>query len=136
MSFWPSVMTMKRSAPGRVPTTSGVEPEPELVLAVSSVLVVLSPSMFAQFSYRYGLPLLVLLPPAGAVAADIGLDALRARRELGGRVLPGRGRRGERPAGAMGVPGKPSLTGARRTAPNGGGLPPERARDLQGKNYN
>jgi hypothetical protein len=51
-----------------------------LVLAVSSVLVVLVPSMVAQFSYRYGLPLLVLLPPAGAAAADIGLDALLARR--------------------------------------------------------
>src|SRR5581483_10276461 len=53
-----------------------------LVLAVSAVLVVLSSSVFAQFSYRYGLPLLVLLPPAGAVAADIGLDAIRARRRV------------------------------------------------------
>jgi hypothetical protein len=53
-----------------------------LVLAVSAVLVILSSSVFAQFSYRYGLPLLVLLPPAGAVAADIGLDAIRARRRV------------------------------------------------------
>lgn len=47
-----------------------------LLLAVSGVLIVLIASMVAQFSYRYGLPLLVLLPPAGAAAADIGLDAL------------------------------------------------------------
>jgi hypothetical protein len=60
-----------------------------LVLAVSSVLVVLTPSMIAQFSYRYGLPLLVLLPPAGAAAADIGLDALARRRH--GRRLPRQG---------------------------------------------
>jgi hypothetical protein len=56
-----------------------------LVLAVSSVLVVLVPSMIAQFSYRYGLSLLVLLPPAGAAAADIGLEALSARRPYGRR---------------------------------------------------
>jgi hypothetical protein len=57
-----------------------------LVLAVSSVVVILVPSMIAQFSYRYGLPLLVLLPPAGAAAADIGLEALLARRPHGRRL--------------------------------------------------
>lgn len=59
-----------------------------LVLAVSSVLIVLSPSLIAQFSYRYGLALLVLLPPAGAAAVEVGLEALGARRPYGGRSRP------------------------------------------------
>ncbi len=66
-----------------------------LVLAASSLVLVLSPSLTVGFSYRYGLPLLVLLPPAGVVAADIGIDALIRRRrarvvasapEAGGRL--------------------------------------------------
>ncbi|MGN6169467.1 MAG: hypothetical protein ACTHQQ_15045 [Solirubrobacteraceae bacterium] len=94
-----------------------------LVLAVSAVLVVLSSSMFAQFSYRYGLPLLVLLPPAGAAAADIGLDALRAR---GWRVP--RRRRGseDRPPGARAVP-------VPATASNVDVAPRESERDLYGE---
>jgi hypothetical protein len=64
-----------------------------LVLAVSAVVLLLSPSLIWGFSYRYGLPLLVLLPPAGAVAADLALDTA-ARRRLGGRSpASGRGRR-------------------------------------------
>ena len=55
--------------------------------------------MFAQFSYRYGLPLLMLLPPAGAAAADIGLDALLARRATAGGGIP-RFRHQVRPATA------------------------------------
>jgi hypothetical protein len=51
-----------------------------LVLAASSLVLVLMPSLTVGFSYRYGLPLLVLLPPAGVVAADIGIDALMRRR--------------------------------------------------------
>ncbi len=51
-----------------------------LVLGASAVLLVLLPSLTVQFSYRYGLPLLVLLPPAGALALDLGLDALARRR--------------------------------------------------------
>jgi hypothetical protein len=54
-----------------------------LVFATTAVGVLLSPSLIWGFSYRYGIPLVVLLPPAGAVAADLGLDAL-ARRRLGG----------------------------------------------------
>lgn len=52
-----------------------------LVLAVSPLLLLLSPSLIWGFSYRYEIPLLVVLPPAGAVAADLALDA-RARRRL------------------------------------------------------
>jgi hypothetical protein len=64
-----------------------------LVLAACAVVLLLSPSLIWGFSYRYGLPLLVLLPPAGAVAADLALDA-GARRRLGGRGHIGaRGRR-------------------------------------------
>jgi hypothetical protein len=51
-----------------------------LTLAVGAVAVLLLPSMTVGFSYRYGLPLLVLLPPAAAVAAELGLDALGRRR--------------------------------------------------------
>jgi hypothetical protein len=62
-----------------------------LVLATSAVVLLLSPSLIWGFSYRYELPLLVLCPPAGAVAADLALDAL-ARRRVGGPVGAG-GRR-------------------------------------------
>jgi hypothetical protein len=51
-----------------------------LVLAASAVLTLLSPSLIWGFSYRYEIPLLVLLPPAGAVAADLALDRWRRRR--------------------------------------------------------
>lgn len=50
-----------------------------LVLAVSALVVLLSPSVTEGFSYRYGLPVLMLLPPAGLLAADVGLDALTRR---------------------------------------------------------
>jgi hypothetical protein len=53
-----------------------------LVFAVTGLGVLLSPSLIWGFSYRYEIPLLVLLPPAGALAADVALDAL-ARRRLG-----------------------------------------------------
>lgn len=51
-----------------------------LALAASSIIVLISPSLSDGFSYRYELPVLVLLPPAGALAADLGLDALARRR--------------------------------------------------------
>jgi Dolichyl-phosphate-mannose-protein mannosyltransferase len=59
-----------------------------LVLAASAVVLLLSPSLIWGFSYRYELPLLVVCPPAGAVAVDLALDAL-ARRRAGGRALGG-----------------------------------------------
>jgi len=63
-----------------------------LVLAASAVVLLLSPSLSWGFSYRYELPLLVLCPPAGAVAADVALDAV-ARRRVGGRGPDGAGGR-------------------------------------------
>lgn len=54
-----------------------------LVFATTAFLLVLGPSLIWGFSYRYGLPLLVVCPPAGAVAADLALDAVGRR--LGGR---------------------------------------------------
>ena len=54
-----------------------------LVLSATAVLLVLGPSLVWGFSYRYGLPLLVVLPPAGAIAADLALDSVGRRR--GGR---------------------------------------------------
>jgi hypothetical protein len=47
-----------------------------LLLAVSGLALVVTPSATTGFIYRYLLPLLVLLPPAGALAADIAGDAL------------------------------------------------------------
>jgi hypothetical protein len=55
-----------------------------LVLGTTAVVLLLSPSLIWGFSYRYEIPLLVLCPPAGAVAADLALDAL-ARRRVSGR---------------------------------------------------
>lgn len=43
---------------------------------MSALALVVAPSVTAGFSYRYGLPLLVLLPPAGVLAADLACDAL------------------------------------------------------------
>jgi hypothetical protein len=47
-----------------------------LVLAVSGLALAVDPSLTVGFSYRYQLPLLVLLAPAGILAADIAGDAL------------------------------------------------------------
>lgn len=47
-----------------------------VVLGLSGLGVALFPSLVLGFSYRFGLFLLALLPPAGILAADIGLDAL------------------------------------------------------------
>jgi hypothetical protein len=53
-----------------------------LVFAVSGFVIVLVPSFAVAFSYRYGLPLLILLPPAGVIGFDVGLDrVLRPKRE-------------------------------------------------------
>jgi hypothetical protein len=51
-----------------------------LVLSATAILLLLSPSLIWGFSYRYELPLLVVCPPAGALAADLALDALARRR--------------------------------------------------------
>jgi hypothetical protein len=82
-----------------------------LLLAASGLVLLLTPSLAAGFSYRYALPVLVLLPPAGALAADLGLDALTSRL---GRM--GAGRRG--PAGLVSrAVARPSTGGLR---PDGG----------------
>jgi hypothetical protein len=87
-----------------------------LVLASTAVGVLLSPSLIWGFSYRYGLPLLVLLPPAGAVAADLGLDAV-ARRRLGGRGPVGvKGRREDNLRRSTTAPTPPSDRTAATTA--------------------
>lgn len=49
------------------------------VFATGGFLIVFASSMTAAFSYRYGIPLLILLPPGGIIGADLGLDALLAR---------------------------------------------------------
>ncbi|MGI8697349.1 MAG: hypothetical protein ACR2JQ_12020 [Mycobacteriales bacterium] len=63
-----------------------------LVFALTGLALVLSPSLAAGFSYRYGLPLLVTLPVAGAVALDITLNAVTPRRRssVRGDDRPGR----------------------------------------------
>lgn len=115
-----------------------------LVLGVSAVLVILSSSLFVQFSYRYGLPLLVLLPPAGAAAADIGLDALRARRGRGWQLFRGSATKEETiPPGApvsvgaaspaAGGVGGGGMSAGERAAPNGDGAVPDSERGLRGE---
>lgn len=69
-----------------------------LVLALTALAVLLAPSLIWGFSYRYDIPLLILLPPAGALAADFGLEAL-ARRRVRGREPVGAG---GRPEGKLG----------------------------------
>jgi hypothetical protein len=51
-----------------------------LVLALAGLTLIVEPVMTLGFSYRYGLPLLALLPPAAVIGVDLALDALgRAR---------------------------------------------------------
>jgi hypothetical protein len=63
-----------------------------LLLAVSGLAMAVIPSATVGFSYRYELPLLVLLPPAGILAADVAVDALGRILERTGaeRLLPPR----------------------------------------------
>jgi hypothetical protein len=85
-----------------------------LVLGLTALAVLLSPSLIWGFSYRYDIPLLVLLPPAGALAADFGVDAL-ARRRVGGR---GRLGPGVRPEGKFrGSTAAPASSSHRAAAP-------------------
>lgn len=53
-----------------------------LVLALGGITLVAVPSLTTGFDYRYGLPLLVFLPPAGAVGVELALRsrAVRATR--------------------------------------------------------
>lgn len=88
-----------------------------LVLAVSAVALLLSPSLIWGFSYRYGLPLLVLLPPAGAVAADLALDAVARRRVAGRGPARASGRREDELGRSTTAPLSPSdRTAATTTA--------------------
>lgn len=50
-----------------------------LLLALAGLVTVLGSSATAGFSYRYGLTMLVLLPPAGVLAADVAIDAAARR---------------------------------------------------------
>ncbi len=87
-----------------------------LVFGATAFLVLLTPSLIWGFSYRYELPLLVLLPPAGAVAADFALDAVAGRR-LGGRVPIGvTGRREDELRRSTAAPTPPSDRTAATTA--------------------
>ncbi len=108
-----------------------------LLLAASGLVLLLTPSLTAGFSYRYGLPVLVLLPPAGALAADVGVDGLAARlgrmgaarRGAGGLLAGGLARfsgGGWREEGAPrppaeDLPGEGATAGG--VAPAAGGLP-------------
>jgi hypothetical protein len=59
------------------------------LFAIGGLLIVLVPSMTAAFSYRLGIPLLILLPPAGIIGADLGVDALgRFRRRRMSASMP------------------------------------------------
>jgi hypothetical protein len=93
-AIWAGLGLARRRARRRHARSAG------LVLAVSAVAVLLTPSLGLGFSYRYGLPLLVLLPPAGAAAGDVALDALTRRRPRAttpARPLPAIGAPAPRP---------------------------------------
>lgn len=62
-----------------------------LLLAVSGLALAVAPAATTGFTYRYQLPLLVLLPPAGVLAADLAGDAVgrfRQRRRQAEQVPP------------------------------------------------
>lgn len=63
-----------------------------LLMAVSGLALAVISSATVGFSYRYQLPLLVVLPPAGVLAADVAGDALGRLWERAGpgRLLPSR----------------------------------------------
>jgi hypothetical protein len=93
-----------------------------LVFAASAVVLLLSPSLFWGFSYRYDIPMLVLCPPAGAVAADFAFDAV-GRRRVGGRGPVGGGSpRGGELSRSTTAPTPPS---ARTTATTADATPSE-----------
>jgi hypothetical protein len=82
-----------------------------LVLGLCGFLLLLVPSMTTGFGYRFLLPTLVLLPPAGALAADVGLDALARRRARRGPITEDDGAiQGQPP------PTRPALTDTRGSA--------------------
>ena len=82
-----------------------------LLTFLSAVAVLLASDAF-EFSWRYQLPALVTLPPAGALGITVIVGYLAARRAR--RPPPGR-RRADRPAG----PGPPGRAGpAGRAAPD------------------
>ncbi|MDQ6748326.1 MAG: hypothetical protein M3010_09520, partial [Candidatus Dormibacteraeota bacterium] len=59
-----------------------------LLLAAGGFLVLLAPAMTAVFDYRYLLPTLLLLPPAGALGISLLERRLGGRRRLS-RLAPG-----------------------------------------------
>lgn len=82
--LWVGLRVLRRSRGRRMARWTA------LVLAASGLLSVLVPSVTVGFSYRYGIPLLILLPPAGIIAADLGLDSVlawRARRQEAAAAL-------------------------------------------------
>lgn len=50
------------------------------IFGAAGLVLALGPSLTTGFSYRYGIPLLVTLPVAGAAALEVGLRALARRR--------------------------------------------------------
>ncbi|MGH9064347.1 MAG: hypothetical protein ACRD0L_10335 [Acidimicrobiales bacterium] len=78
-----------------------------LVLAASGLVLAVGPSLTAGFSYRYEIPLLALLPLAGVIAADLGVDALLRRRRQSSALALELARpdgRSPRPVGTNGPP--------------------------------
>lgn len=57
-----------------------------LLLAMSGLALAVLPSITTGFAYRYQIPLLVLLPPAGVLAADIAGDAVGPVKDLRRRL--------------------------------------------------
>jgi hypothetical protein len=79
-----------------------------LLLAITGFLLLIVPSMTTGFSYRFELPVLVVLPPAGALSGQFLLDWLKRYRARRGRPTEGRmvlpGRADQKPAQAAFLP--------------------------------
>ena len=76
-----------------------------LLFLTSGVVLVLVSDLF-EFSWRYQLPALVTLVPAGALGISVIIGSVRARRGSGG--VPGE------PAGGAGGPAEPPAEPATR----------------------
>lgn len=72
------------------------------LFATAGLLIVFLPSLIAAFSYRSEIPLLVLLPPAGIIGADLATDALLTKVRHSKPAWAGR--RASRRQGPAGVP--------------------------------
>ncbi len=83
-----------------------------LLTFLSAVAVLLASDLF-EFSWRYQLPALVTLPPAGALGITVVIGYFAARRQRESRPVPRQGRQPASVSGNGAIPGPASPAGAR-----------------------